>query len=81
MEDIKDAPTRKEPSRHRVQLDFSPKAHAQLEEIRAKAGARTNAELVRSALRLYEYFLDKKKAGVKLQFVEGDIIKEVELLV
>ncbi len=42
-----------EAPRHRIQLDFSKEAFVRLLGIRKLAEARTNAEVVRNALRLY----------------------------
>ena len=66
--------------RLRVQFDFSPQAFKRLENIRKLAEARSNAEVVRDALRVYEWFIEQKRANNKLQVVTGDTIKEVELL-
>lgn len=69
-----------EGSRQRLQLDFSPEAFARLEEIKRLSDARTNAEVVRNALRVYEWFLRQKKAEYELHLVKGDTVKEVELV-
>jgi len=68
--------------RHRVQLDFSSEAHERLQRLREKAEARTNAELVRNSLRLYEWLLDEKARGFRLALVrdDDDVVREVELL-
>ncbi len=66
--------------RQRVQLDFSPQAYERLLRIRELAGARTNAEVVRNALRVFEWFLEQKAAKHKLQVVTDSSVKEVELL-
>jgi hypothetical protein len=69
-----------ESTRQRVQLDFSPEAYNRLTALRKKAEARTNAELVRNALRLYEWFLEQKDKERKIHVVDGDNVKEVELV-
>ncbi len=66
--------------RLRLQLDFSPEAHERLMRIRERSDASTNAEVVRNALRLYDWFLEQKVKGGKLQVVDGDLVKEVEIL-
>ena len=66
--------------RFRVQLDFSPEAYQQMQHTRKQSGSRTNAETVRNALRIYQWFLDKKEKGSRLQLVEDDGVKELELL-
>jgi len=66
--------------RQRVELDFSPDAYDRLKQIRGLAGAKTNAEVVRNALRVYEWYLNHKLAKHKLQVVADDTVTEVELL-
>jgi hypothetical protein len=66
--------------RRRVQLDFSTKAHQQLHQLRAEAEMPTVAALVRNALRLYEWFLTKKREGYRIQLVKDDKILEIELM-
>lgn len=63
-----------------MQLDFSPEAFDRLQEIKNLADARTNAEVVRNAIRLYEWFLRQKREHFKVQLVKGDKVKEVELV-
>lgn len=70
-----------EGGRQRVQLDFSPVAFARLEEIRELAGAKTNSEVIRNSVRVYEWFLRQKNDGFKINLVKGDQAKEVELLI
>lgn len=72
--------TDKDAGRHRLQLDFSQEAYERLAQIKEKSEARTNAEVVRNALRLYEWFLDLKRKNAKIHVVEGDAVKEVEFL-
>ncbi|MCY4576807.1 MAG: hypothetical protein OXC55_09490 [Chloroflexi bacterium] len=66
--------------RHRLQIDFSPEAHERLIRIRERSEAATNAEVVRNALRLYDWFLDQRARNSRLQLVEGDAVKEIEVL-
>lgn len=66
--------------RQRVQLDFSPAAFERLAQIKKLADAKTNAEVVRNALRLYEWFLQQKRDDYKLQLVKNDHVKEIELV-
>ena len=69
-----------EVERRRLQLDFSLEAHEQLEKLRKKAEYKTNAETVRNALRLLEWFLEQKRDGWRLQLVKGEAAKEIEIL-
>ena len=66
--------------RHRLQLDFSPDAYERLHRIREMSDASTNAEVVRNALRLYDWFLEQRHEGARLQVVRGDLVKEIEIL-
>ena len=66
--------------RHRLQIDFSPEAYERLMRIRERSEAATNAEVVRNALRLYDWFLDQRTRNSRLQMVEGDTVKEIEVL-
>jgi len=66
--------------RRRLQLDFSPEAYERLHRIREMSDAPTNAEVVRNALRLYDWFLEQRREGARLQVVRGESVKEIELL-
>jgi len=66
--------------RRRLQLDFSEKAFEKLNLLKEKADVKTNAELVRNSLRLYEWFLSQKEENARIQVVKGDEAKEVELI-
>jgi hypothetical protein len=66
--------------RQRLQLDFTPEGYNRLLQVKDLADARTNAEVVRDALRVYEWFLRQRKDNYKLQLVKDDKIKEVELV-
>jgi hypothetical protein len=69
-----------ETSRQRVQLEFTPEAFERLRQIKILASATTNAEVVRNALRLYEWFLKQKADDYKFQLVKDNEAKEVELV-
>ena len=64
--------------RHRLQLDFSADAYERLLRIRDRSDAATNAEVVRNALRLYDWFLEQRSKDIRFQIVEDDLVKEVE---
>ena len=53
----------------RVQLDFSDEAKRRLDEIRALSGDKSNVELIRDALRVYEWLLNVRKFGKQLEVV------------
>jgi hypothetical protein len=68
-------------ARQRVQLDFAPEAMERLERIKLLAGLKTNAEVIRNALRLYEWFLKQTKENAyKIQLAKDHTVKEVELV-
>jgi hypothetical protein len=67
-------------TRQRVQLEFTPDAMERLRQIRELASATTNAEVVRNALRVYEWFLKQKAEDYKFQLIKNDQVKEVELV-
>jgi hypothetical protein len=46
----------KENTKQRVQFDFSPEALQRLEDLKDKVDSSTKAEVVRNALKLYEWF-------------------------
>jgi hypothetical protein len=66
--------------RRRVQIDFSPAAYARLDSIRERSDAQSNAETVRNALRLYDWFLRQREEGYEVRLVKGDEERAVELL-
>lgn len=45
--------------KERVQFDFTHEALERLDEIKRKTGAKTRAETIRNALRLYEWFVEE----------------------
>lgn len=67
-------------SRQRVQLDFSNEAYNRLKQLRERSDARTNAELVRNALRLYEWYLNTKDERYRIHLVRDNEVKEVEII-
>jgi hypothetical protein len=68
------------PGRQRLQLDFSPEAFDRLQKIREMSDAKTNAEVVRNALRVYEWFLRQRREDYRFHLVKGNTVKEVELV-
>lgn len=69
-----------EHGRRRVQIDFSPAAYARLEAIRERSDSQSNAETVRNALRLFDWFLKQREEGFEVRLVKGDEERAVELL-
>ena len=52
--------------RHRLQLDLTPEALEQLDEITEMDGAPTRAAVVRNALRYYRWLLEHDRAGSEM---------------
>jgi metal-responsive CopG/Arc/MetJ family transcriptional regulator len=51
-----------EKQKERVQFDFSREALRRLDDVKEKTGATTRAEVVRNALRLYEWLVNEVDA-------------------
>lgn len=67
--------------RQRLQLDFSADAFQRLEDIRVMSRANSKAEVVRNAIRLYDWYLmTVKQHGAKLQVVDSTGVRQVELV-
>lgn len=68
--------------RVRLQLDLSAEAMQQLDEMKDEAGASSRAEVVRNAVRLYRWFLEKRRRGLGLCLREpgSNAVSDVELL-
>lgn len=76
--DVKEAETLEH---HRVQLDFSPESYQRLLEIQKRAGAESKAELIRDALRIFDWLLTQRDAGKSLKLVtssgEEELVEEL----
>ena len=70
------------PKKKRLQFDVSSAAYDDLAEMKERTKASSLADLFRSAIRLYKWFLDQRKDGWKIQlYREGDDrVRQVELL-
>ena len=49
--------------KQRIQFDFSPEALKRLEGLKEKTDATTKAEVIRNALKLYEWFVNQVDAN------------------
>jgi hypothetical protein len=66
---------------HIVQLDFSNEAYKSLQRIEEKIGVTSDAKAIGNAIRLYQWFLDRKEAGEEIQIVGPDgNVRVVELV-
>lgn len=64
----------------RLDLILSAEAYERLLEIGRKARKVSDADTIRAALRLYDWFLDQKAAGNKFCVVKDNVARELELL-
>ena len=70
------------PGRRHVQLDFTPRAMERLKDLRREVpSATSNAEIVRRALLLFEWYLIKQEDGWTLQLVTKDTVQDVHLII
>lgn len=67
-------------TRLRVQLDFSEEAFNRLEEIRKAKDVATKAEVIRDAIRIYEWLVEQSKANriIEVQDSEGNQVSRIE---
>ncbi len=49
-------------TKQRVQFDFTPEALERLDRLEESTGASTRAEVIRNALKLYDWFVSKIKS-------------------
>jgi len=68
--DIESQSSRK--GKERVQLDFSPESLERLEQLKETVGASTRAEVIRQALRLYEWFIYETDSRSMIQITNSD---------
>ncbi|GHO98761.1 hypothetical protein KSF_088090 [Reticulibacter mediterranei] len=72
--------TAKTNSKQRVQFDFSPEALKRLETMQERLEASTKAEVVRDALKLYDWFTQvDPDFTVELQDKEGKTVFRIPL--
>lgn len=58
--------------KERVQLDFSPESLERLEQLKDTVGASTRAEVIRQALRLYEWFINETNPDSMIEITDKD---------
>jgi hypothetical protein len=63
-------------NKQRVQFDFSPEALQRLEDLKEKVDATTKAEVIRNALKIYEWFATQLDPNsiIEVQDQEGNTI-------
>jgi hypothetical protein len=65
----------------RIQFEFSTDALERMERLKEKTRARSYAELIRDALRAYEWMVEEKEAGHEVGAIKGkEIVNVVKLL-
>lgn len=62
--------------KQRVQFDFSPEALKRLEDLKEHTDASTKAEVVRNALKLYEWFVTQidPEFVIEVKNKEGEVV-------
>lgn len=60
----------------RVTLYISEVAAQRLEAIKKKAKADDNAEVIRNALRVYEWHIEQAENGYEIGLVKGDVLEK-----
>ena len=66
---------------HRIQFQFTPDAYERMQKLREEVGASTYAELVRNALRIYEWLHKQEQQGYSLGLVKDDeLVKEIKFV-
>jgi hypothetical protein len=64
--------TTKTSAKQRVQFDFSPDALQRLEDLKEKTDASTKAEVIRNALKLYEWFATQVDPNYVIEVKDHD---------
>jgi hypothetical protein len=65
----------------RIQFEFPPDAAERLDRIKQETNSASYAELVRNALRVYEWLIETQKKGFEIGVVKDDqLIRTVEFL-
>lgn len=59
-------------TKQRVQFDFSPEALQRLEDLKERTDATTKAEVVRNALKLYEWFVTQVNPESTIEIQDKD---------
>lgn len=71
--------TKPESTKQRIQFDFTPESMKRLENLKEKTDATTKAEVVRNALRLYEWFVTQidPTSTVEVKDKEGETLFKI----
>jgi hypothetical protein len=71
--------TKPENTKQRIQFDFTPESMKRLENLKEKTDATTKAEVVRNALRLYEWFVTQidPNSTIEIKDKEGETLYKI----
>ena len=71
--------TNPENTKQRIQFDFTAESMKRLETLREKTDATTKAEVVRNALKLYEWFVTQTDHNsiIEIKDSEGNILFKI----
>ena len=58
--------------KERVQLEFTPESIQRLERMRNRAGANTRAEVIRNAIRLYDWFISETEPDTTITLTDAN---------
>ena len=69
--------------KQRVQFDFSPEALKRLEDLKEHTDASTKAEVVRNALKLYEWFVTQidSESVIEVKNKDGEVLFRIPVKV
>lgn len=66
-------------TKQRIQFDFTPEALKRLDDLKEKVEASTKAEVIRNALKLYEWFATQVDPTdiIEVKNTEGDTVFKI----
>ena len=64
-------------TKHRLQFDFAEAALKELDDLQGAAGIPTRAELIRQALRLFQWILTETQHGATILIERDKKVREV----
>lgn len=67
-------------ARRRVQIDFTDEDMNRLGELAKLEGLKSKAELLRNAIRLFEWYVEQKQKGYSIALRKGGRFRQVEVL-
>lgn len=64
----------------RITLDLTPQFYERLQQLEGKVESGSKASLIRQALQVYEFFVDKALDGYGVSLCKGDQHEQVHML-